>query len=136
MERLTYRQDEITREIAAPSLWEDPVRARALTQELADISATLAPLHELARDLKDASELLSLAAEEDRSLLEQLAQELAGSTNLLANLETQVRFCDEADRLPAQVTVTAGSGGTEAQDFARMLYRMYVKWAGVNGFSL
>ena len=131
-ERLT----EVSRELEDPEIWNDPDRAQSLGRERARLETVVLTLDELADGLGDASELLELAAEEsDSAAAEEIGKDLDELDVKLASLEFRRMFSGEMDASNAFLDVQAGSGGTEAQDWAEMLLRMYLRWAERRGFK-
>jgi len=120
--------------VQEPELWRDPARARALHQELETLRGQLDSLHQLRRGLRELAEWLQLApADPDElQLLDQEARELH---QRLDRLELQTLLGGEHDVRNALVSVHAGAGGTEAQDWAQMLLRMYLRWAEARGYT-
>jgi peptide chain release factor 2 len=132
MERLT----EVRRELEQPDVWKDPERAQALGQERAALERVVTTLDELAAGLTDAGELLSLAeAEEDTETVDEVVADLAAFEARLAGLEFRRMFCGEMDANNAYLDIQAGAGGTEAQDWAEMLLRMYLRWSEAHSFK-
>ena len=124
------------RELAVPSLWEDQGRAQALAQERAGLAEILTVLGDLDTGLAEFAELAELAAaDEDQGALAEVAQELDGFDQRLGRLEFRRMFQGEMDAQAAFVEIQAGSGGTEAQDWADMLLRMYLRWGEKQGFK-
>jgi peptide chain release factor 2 len=115
--------------VSAPDLWDDPNRARAVTRKLARFEATIARVDGLASTLEDAELLLEMAQEEGDAAAEQeVAAELAATETSLGELERETLFFGEYDDHTAIVSVHAGAGGVDAQDWAEMLLRMYVRF--------
>ena len=124
------------RELAVPSLWEDQGRAQALAQERASLAEILTVLGDLDTGLAEFAELAELAAaDEDQGALAEVDQELDGLDQRLGRLEFRRMFQGEMDAQAAFVEIQAGSGGTEAQDWADMLLRMYLRWGEKQGFK-
>ena len=124
------------RELAVPSLWEDQGRAQALAQERAGLAEIVTVLGDLDTGLAEFAELAELAAaDEDQGALAEVAQELDGFDQRLGRLEFRRMFQGEMDAQAAFVEIQAGSGGTEAQDWADMLLRMYLRWGEKQGFK-
>ena len=124
------------RELAVPSLWEDQGRAQALAQERAGLAEILTVLSDLDTGLAEFAELAELAAaDEDQGALAEVDQELDGLDQRLGRLEFRRMFQGEMDAQAAFVEIQAGSGGTEAQDWADMLLRMYLRWGEKQGFK-
>jgi len=131
-ERLT----EVERELEDPSVWEDPERAQSLGRERSQLDAVVSTLQALDQGIEDSQALLALALEEqEESLLGDLADELGALERQVADLEFRRMFSGEMDANNAYLDIQAGSGGTEAQDWAEMLLRMYLRWAESKGFT-
>ncbi len=131
-ERLT----EVLRELEDPAIWNDPERAQSLGRERASLESVVLGLSGLSNGLNDAGELLEMAAEEgDESAVESIGQELDGYESQVAELEFRRMFSGETDACNAFLDIQAGSGGTEAQDWAEMLLRMYLRWGEHRGFK-
>lgn len=124
------RLEEIDAEMARPELWaEEPEQAQNLGKEKAQLEDILTPLDEGAHALDDAGELLAMAiAESEASVVADVAGELNRIERLTSRLEFARMFSGEADANNAFVDIQSGSGGTEAQDWAGMLLRMYLRW--------
>ncbi|MEJ2345276.1 MAG: peptide chain release factor 2 [Gammaproteobacteria bacterium] len=131
-ERLT----EVERELEQPDVWNDPERAQNLGRERASLERVVHTLTELGSGLDDAGELLELAAEEsDAEAVDGVAADLRQMEARVEALEFQRMFSGEMDPANAFVDIQAGSGGTEAQDWAEMLLRMYLRWGERRGFK-
>lgn len=129
------RLAEITREMESPDLWTNPERAQALGRERARLEDVIKPLDQGTRGAADCAELLELArAEHDESVLAEIVGDLEGLERTLNRLEFQRMFSGEMDAANCFLDIQAGSGGTEAQDWAGMLMRMYLRWAEHHGF--
>ena len=117
-------------------MWNDPERAQALGQERAALELVVVTVDELGLGLTDAEDLLTLAEEEDdNETVEDVVRDLAGFEKRLAKLELQRMFSGEMDVNNAVLDIQSGAGGTEAQDWAEMLLRMYLRWAEAHGFK-
>ena len=124
------------RELEEPSIWDDPERAQSLGKERARLEQVVAGLDELSTGLGDADELLSLAIEEDdSSTVDELVSDLDSLEKRIAGLEFRRMFSGEMDASNAFVDIQSGAGGTEAQDWADMILRMYLRWAESHGFA-
>ena len=131
-ERLT----EVLRELEDPEIWNDPDRAQALGKERASLEGVVSTLDELAEGLADAADLLEMAVEEgDEETVDAVAADLDGFEKKVADLEFRRMFAGEMDPNNAFLDIQAGSGGTEAQDWAEMLLRMYLRWGEAHGFK-
>jgi peptide chain release factor 2 len=127
---------EVERELEDPSVWNDPERAQALGKERAQLAQIVETLDEMSSGLADASELLEMAAEEeDESAVADIVTELSRLQISLEKLEFRRMFSGEMDANNCYLDIQAGSGGTEAQDWANMLLRMYLRWADQRGFE-
>ena len=124
------------RELAVPSVWEDQGRAQALGQERASLAEIVTVLSDLDNGLAEFAELAELAAaDDDQAALVEVDEELNGFAGRLGQLEFRRMFQGEMDAQAAFVEIQAGSGGTEAQDWAEMLLRMYLRWGEKQGFK-
>jgi peptide chain release factor 2 len=130
------RLEEVNRELENPDVWSDPEKAQALGRERANLTDIVTTLDDLTRTLADAGEMLALAIEErDEEIAEGVSNDLDGMQQKVENLEFQRMFSGEMDSSPCFLDVQAGSGGTEAQDWAEMLLRMYLRWAERRGWE-
>ena len=124
------------RELEEPSVWDDPERAQSLGKERAQLEQVVVGLDELATGLGDADGLLGLAIEEDdSSTVDEIVSDLEGLEERIAGLEFRRMFSGEMDDSNAFVDIQSGAGGTEAQDWANMILRMYLRWAESHGFA-
>ncbi len=130
------RLEEVERELADGAVWDDPDRAQKLGKERVSLDQVVSVLSRLQNELLEFSELAEMAQEEgDSDALEDVAQALVSLEGQLAELEFRRMFQGELDEADAYVEIQAGSGGTEAQDWADMLLRMYLRWAEKRGFE-
>jgi len=126
----------VVRELEDPDVWNKPEFAQELGRERARLEQVVNLLGSLDQQLVDANELLDLAAEEDdTATLAEVETDLDAFDKDLAQLEFQRMFSGEMDANNAFLDIQAGSGGTEAQDWANMLLRMYLRWGEQNGFT-
>ena len=121
--------------MGAPDFWEDQETAAKVTAEHARASRKLATFRELERDVEDLEPLAELA-EEDPDLAGELEDQVAGVQQRLEALEEERLFSGRYDAGDAFVTVNAGAGGTDAQDWAEMVLRMEMRWAEKRGFNV
>ncbi|CAL1241571.1 Peptide chain release factor 2 [Candidatus Methylocalor cossyra] len=127
---------EVLKELEDPRIWDDPERAQALGKERTQLEGVVHTLTRLHQGLTDAEELLVLAAEEqDAEGVESVALDLTRLEKEIAGLEFRRMFSGEMDANNAFLDIQAGSGGTEAQDWAEMLERMYLRWGERRGFK-
>jgi len=131
------RLQEVELELADGEVWNDPERAQQLGKERASLEQIVGLLSTLGDSLSDLSELAEMASEEnDQTALDDVFNELQGLEGQLASLEFRRMFQGELDGANCYLEIQAGSGGTEAQDWAEMLLRMYLRWAERRGFSV
>ena len=117
-------------------IWNDPQEAQKLGRERAALEATVLTIDDLTRKIDEAIELLALAREEnDQESVELIYADVQSIEQALQKLEFLRMFSGELDSAQAFVDIQAGSGGTEAQDWAEMLLRMYLRWAEDEGFA-
>ncbi|MEE8511829.1 MAG: peptide chain release factor 2 [Acidiferrobacterales bacterium] len=132
LQRLT----ELQRELEKPEIWNDPQRVQELGRERARLEKEIGVFSQLDGRLNEAGELLELAREEDDAeIIASIANELGDVEQQLANLEFRRMFSGQMDAVNAFMDIQAGSGGTEAQDWANMLLRMYLRWGERHGFT-
>ena len=130
------RLEEVLGELEDPDVWNDPERAQALGKERALLENVVEGIDELSAGLADAADLLEMAVEEgDEETVEAVAADVEGYEKRVAELEFQRMFSGEMDQANAFLDIQAGSGGTEAQDWAEMLLRMYLRWVEQHGFK-
>ncbi|MBI5498222.1 MAG: peptide chain release factor 2 [Deltaproteobacteria bacterium] len=117
--------------------WNNADKAKQLLQEKARLEKVVAPYNAAARMLRDGGELFDLAeAENDESMLLAVFGDLAKARALVEQMEFQRRLGGEADPNNAIVSINAGAGGTDSQDWAQMLLRMYQRYADRRGFKV
>lgn len=127
---------EVTRELEDPAIWGNPEKAQSLGRERSQLEHIVATLDELSNGLNDAKDLLEMAVEEDdESAVSDIEKEVNRLNSIMETLEFRRMFSGEMDPNNAYLDVQAGSGGTEAQDWANMLLRMYLRWADHHGFK-
>lgn len=130
------RLDEVKRLLEDPDVWQDPERAQSLGKERAQLERVLNSIDKLTQELSDLQELISLStAEKDVGTLEDIALEVKPLQELVDKLEFERMFSHEMDPNNAFMDIQAGSGGTEAQDWAEMLLRLYLRWGERRGFA-
>lgn len=135
-ERKSHRLAEVKLELANPDIWQDPDKAQTLGKERAALVSVVETLDQVQQGLEDAKELMSLAlAENDQQTLSEVAAELDRLAQQVAQLEFRRMFSHEMDPNNAYLDIQAGSGGTEAQDWAEMLLRMYLRWGDQHDFK-
>ena len=127
---------EVERELEVPDIWDKPERAQELGRERAKLEQVVSTFRGLDDGLSDAAELLDLAeAENDEATVNEVMADLDKLEQNLAALEFRRMFSGEMDPNNAFVDIQSGSGGTEAQDWANILLRMYLRWGERRGFK-
>jgi peptide chain release factor 2 len=129
---LIRRRDELEQAMGAPGFWDDQATAARVSTEHARVTRKLDRYERLQREFEDVAELLSLGEDE---LGEEIAELLESLEVELARLQEDALFTGEYDAGDAVLEIHAGTGGTDAQDWAEMLLRMYQRWASDRGFG-
>lgn len=132
----TERLQVVNAELEDPAVWNDPKHAQDLGREKKSLEDVVETLAALGTGLADANELFELAAaDNDDATLESIEQDANGFQEKLESLEFRRMFSNPADPLNCFLDIQAGAGGTEAQDWASMLLRQYLKYAERKGFK-
>jgi len=127
---------EVTRELEEPDVWNDPDRAQALGKERASLELIVKTIDDLELGCEDIEGLVELAVEEDDEETFQDAEVEAKSLDVkLEKLEFRRMFSGAQDENNCYLDIQSGSGGTEAQDWAEMLMRMYLRWGEARGYK-
>lgn len=130
------RLEEVVRELESSDVWNNPEQAQALGKERAQLEGVVHQLQDLSQSMVDLSELFEMArAEEDEGTISDITEELGNIEKQVADLEFRRMFSGKMDHANAYVDIQSGSGGTEAQDWAEMLLRMYLRWGEHHGFQ-
>ncbi|WP_338292838.1 peptide chain release factor 2 [Planctobacterium marinum] len=123
------RLEEVNRELESPDVWNEPERAQALGKEKVALEAVVDTILQLDQGAEDVEGLLELAIEaEDEDTFNEAQEELNTMISKLEELEFRRMFSGPNDVNDCYLDIQAGSGGTEAQDWANMLLRMYLRW--------
>ncbi len=137
VDELRARQPQLETEASRPDLWDDQDRARKVTSELTAVNDDLALYDDLVTAVDDLEVLDEMAREEgDDSLDEEIESALADLASRFEELELRSLFSGEHDEADAVCEVHSGAGGTDSQDWANMLLRMYLRWAEKRGFTV
>jgi peptide chain release factor 2 len=137
VDELRARRPLLETEASRPDLWDDAEQAKRVTGELAAVTDDLDGFERLTAELEDAETLHELAREVDDATQEpEIDAALVSLDRALRELELRSMFSGDHDERDALCTIQAGEGGADAQDWAEMLYRMYVRWAEGRGFSV
>lgn len=127
---------EVLRELENPDIWNNPQQAQALGKERGLLEDVVNTVTELQTGLIDASELLGMAVEDgDEETVATVIEDLNTFEAKVAGLEFRRMFSGEMDANHAFLDIQSGSGGTEAQDWAAMIERMYLRWGESKGFK-
>ena len=127
---------EVLRELENPKIWDNPEEAQTLGKERGQLEVIVNTINELERGLSDAEELLLMAVEEDdEDTVVTVADDLADFEKRVADLEFRRMFSGQMDANNAFLDIQSGSGGTEAQDWASIIERMYLRWGERKGFK-
>ncbi|MDA8898529.1 peptide chain release factor 2 [Porticoccaceae bacterium] len=130
------RLAEVELELSEPDVWNEPDRAQELGRERSSLELVVKTIEDLDSGIADTREILDMAVEEkDEGMLGDVQTDIDSMETQLANLEFRRMFSGEMDENCAFLDIQSGSGGTEAQDWAEMLLRMYLRWADDKGFK-
>ncbi|SUX25034.1 Peptide chain release factor 2 [Cardiobacterium valvarum] len=130
------RLEEVERELERPSIWDNPEEATKLGQERAALISVVQGLDAIKQGLQDAFDLIELAeAEDDEATVNAAIADIDTHEKHIEDLEFRRMFAGELDANNAFLDIQAGSGGTEAQDWASMLLRMYLRWGEARGYK-
>lgn len=133
---LRDRLEEVLGLLESADIWSDPEQAQALNRERSALESTLGGIDRIDALIGDTRDLLEMARDEDDAeTVESVSEDLQRADREVAALEFRRMFSGEMDPGNAFVDIQAGSGGTEAQDWAEMLLRMYLRWAERRGFA-
>lgn len=123
--------------MAKPGFWDTPDEAQQVMQQITALRSKIDKFNGLKTMLEDAETLYEMSKEEnDESLLEEVQTALVPAMQALQEFELETLLSGKYDRNNAIISIHPGAGGTESQDWADMLYRMYVRWAERRGFSV
>ena len=128
-------RDQFNTRMGQPEFWENPEKAQQTIQQLKVLNGVLKPMEDMQVAVGDVQALAELA-EEDAALDTELAGELGGLESKLDEFELQSMLSGSQDASNAYLKIQAGSGGTEACDWAQMLVRMYARWSEEHGYKV
>ncbi|NPA72891.1 MAG: peptide chain release factor 2 [Gammaproteobacteria bacterium] len=127
---------EVLRELESPDVWNDPELAQNLGREQSQLELIVSTIDELESGTESVKEILEMAEmDNDQEMVDEVIIELDTLGEKLEKLEFQRMFSGELDPNNAYLEIQSGSGGTEAQDWANMILRMYLRWADSKGFK-
>lgn len=128
---------ELEHKMGDPTFWDDPEKAQKIAQDVNSLKEEVDGFHGLSADVDDLEALWEMASEEgDEDLIPEMEELLAKSKETLEHLELGMLLSGEYDANNAIITLHAGAGGTEAQDWTSMLYRMFTRFAEQQGFTI
>ena len=137
LEQLRARLADLEQQVGAPDLWDDQDRGRRVSGEYAEVKGDLDVLESLRARFEDVEVLHEMAREVDDDTQEaEIGAEMVGLSIALNELELRSLFTGDHDQHDAVLSVSAKDGGTDAQDWAEMLERMYLRWAERRGFTV
>jgi peptide chain release factor 2 len=124
-------------ELGQPEIWNEPEKAQELGRERSSLEAVVHTINDMDSGLSDCQDLLDMAVEEDDAdSVDDVIEELNGLQAHLEKLEFRRMFSGEQDENNAYLDIQSGSGGTEAQDWAEMILRMFLRWGEAKGFKV
>lgn len=130
------RLTEIELELANPEVWANFSMSESLAKEQATLRTSLLGIDQILTLLQESEELLTLASDEqDTAMIDEIDVQIDGVESTLKSLELQKMFSNELDSQNAYIDIQFGEGGTESQDWASMLFRMYVQWCEKHGYK-
>ena len=132
--RLDRELAVLEKKLSDPAIWSNPTESQVLMRERKRLEGQLAMDNDLARRSEDIDAYFDLAREGEQ-VEPDLEREIKAFSELVERLETRTMLSEETDPLNAIITVHPGAGGTESQDWAEMLMRMYLRWAERHGFK-
>jgi peptide chain release factor 2 len=136
-ERALRRLDELNARVQDPNLWDNPKQAQAISREQKTLETAVNTVNEIAAEMADAIEFIVMGeAEGEDTIVEDGLATLAALADRADADKVQALLSGEADGNDTYLEIHAGAGGTESQDWAEMLLRMYARWAERRGFKV
>ncbi len=136
-ERALRRLDELNARVQDPNLWDNPKQAQAISREQKTLETAVNTVNEIAAEMADAVEFIEMGeAEGEEAIVEDGLATLAALADRADADKVQALLSGEADGNDTYLEIHAGAGGTESQDWAEMLFRMYGRWAERRGFKV
>ncbi|MFW6066870.1 MAG: peptide chain release factor 2 [Myxococcota bacterium] len=137
VDRLRHRIDRLTQDSLAEGFWDDPKQAQKILRERSTAIETLERFEKLGAEATDLAELLELAASDgDGSMISEVTDQLPELERGVRDMEVKRMLSGAGDESDAIVTIHPGAGGVDAQDWAEMLMRMYLRWAEAHGYKV
>jgi peptide chain release factor 2 len=136
-DRALRRLDELNARLQDPNLWDNPKQARAISREHKSLARAVGTVNQITAEMRDAIEFIEMGeAEGEESIIEEGLATLAALADRADADKVQALLSGEADANDTYLEIHAGAGGTESQDWAEMLLRMYIRWAERRGFKV
>ena len=136
-DRAVRRLDELNARVEDPKLWDDPKKAEEVMRERRRLHGAIGTVNEIGREMADAIEFIELGeAEDDEAVVSEGLATLARLAERADADKVQALLAGEADANDTYLEIHAGAGGTESQDWAEMLMRMYSRWAERKGYKV
>lgn len=132
LDKLQADHESLTSESKAPDFWSDPKNAGVKMEKIKNLQTNIEPWQKLQAEIKEIGELIDL---NDNSLGADIEKQLDSAASKFAELKKQLAYAGPYDNHSAVLNIHAGAGGTDAQDWAEMLMRMYLRWAESAGFK-
>ena len=134
---MSARQQELEEEMAKSNFWDDSNRAQKISQQASNLKDKLVEFDDLVEETEELEILLELAKEEDnKQVITEVKEQITNLKNKLEKLEIKTRLDGDYDEKNALLAINPGAGGTESQDWAEMLLRMYSRWAEKNDYQV
>ena len=137
IDKLKKDLKELENKINEPNFWNDQAKANKITTDMKRIERKIKHFSDIEKELKNIDELNEMLLKEyDSETAIEILKETKKIEKQIKKMEMEVLFSGKYDQNNAIITLHPGAGGTESQDWAQMLYRMYIKWANANGFKV
>lgn len=137
IDKLKENLKELENKINEPNFWNDQAKANKITTDMKRIERKIKYFSDIEKELKNIDELNEMLLKEyDSETAIEILKETKKIEKEIKKMEMEVLFAGKYDQNNAIITLHPGAGGTESQDWAQMLYRMYIKWANANGFKV
>ncbi|GAB5548173.1 MAG: peptide chain release factor 2 [Sandaracinaceae bacterium] len=133
---LERRLDHLNAQTSAEGFWDDPEAAQRTVQERAGLEHQVTTFRKLEQEVNDLGELLEMAAGEDESMVDDVASQIPELESRVRSAELARMLSKPEDKNDAILYVNPGAGGVDAQDWAEMLFRMYLRWCERKGFKI
>ena len=135
-DRALRRLDELNARVEDPKLWNDPKGAEAVMRERRRLEAAVGTVNQISQEMADAVEFIEMGEADDTAIVDEGHATLAALADRADADKVQALLAGEADANDAYLEVHAGAGGTESQDWAEMLQRMYSRWGERHGYKV